>query len=346
MKKLSFIHVYILLLMSIWTSSAFAIPSITTISSVGTRIKFTATLSEKLLNGYKVKVDYLNGKDLLAMTCSNITCTLSSTIIPTNINTFQYKIGIYNAKGILQDNEITDFNNTIITYKDITLTKIKFTANLSQKLSNGFKVKINYGNSKGSVDMTCTDNICTLYSNALPIGIKSENYKIGIYNSKDILQGENILGNYFISTSRYSKISSNGKMVIDTTLLGRTDNKWTCTKDNETNLIWAINTINIKSNSLEDIVSTANKQNLCGKNDWRLSTDDEIYFLAYSNCTNESCRIDESTSTNKFYFPNAYWQSSQTGKNLEKIAWSSIIYLINSRNILNYFAYYLRLVSG
>jgi hypothetical protein len=102
MKNLTYINVIILLVMSIWTNAALAIPSITATASAGTTIKFTATLSEKLLSGYKVKIDYGNGKGLVAMTCSSTTCTLSSNSLPVGVNSASYKIGVYNAQGILQ----------------------------------------------------------------------------------------------------------------------------------------------------------------------------------------------------------------------------------------------------
>lgn len=102
MKNLTYINFIVLLIMSIWTNAALATPSITAATSQGTTIKFTATLSEKLLSGYKVKIDYGNGKGLVAMTCSGLTCTLSSNSLPTGVNSAAYKIGIYNAQGVLQ----------------------------------------------------------------------------------------------------------------------------------------------------------------------------------------------------------------------------------------------------
>jgi len=78
MKNLTYINIIILVVMSVWANAALAIPSITATASAGTTIKFTATLSQKLLSGYKVKIDYGNGKGLVAMTCSSTTCSLSS----------------------------------------------------------------------------------------------------------------------------------------------------------------------------------------------------------------------------------------------------------------------------
>jgi hypothetical protein len=84
-----------------FTSHVFAVPAITKSVSAGTTFKFTATLSEKLPTGYKVKIDLNNGKGLVAMTCSGTTCTLSSNALP-KVDTSIYKVGIYDAKGVLQ----------------------------------------------------------------------------------------------------------------------------------------------------------------------------------------------------------------------------------------------------
>jgi uncharacterized ion transporter superfamily protein YfcC len=87
--------VIMLSLLFMVTSNVFAIPTITTIATQGATIKFIAVLSEKLPIGYKVKVDYSNGKGLVAMTCSGGYCTLSSNTLPTGVASAIYNIGIY-----------------------------------------------------------------------------------------------------------------------------------------------------------------------------------------------------------------------------------------------------------
>ena len=74
---------------------------ITKTSATGTTFKFTATLNAPLTTGNKVKIDFGKG-GLKAMTCSAKTCTLSSNVLPTGISTATYKIGIYDAKNVLQ----------------------------------------------------------------------------------------------------------------------------------------------------------------------------------------------------------------------------------------------------
>ena len=87
-------------LLFVVTSDVFAIPTLTEASATGTTVKFATKLSEKLPTGYKVKIDLNNGKGLVAMTCSGLTCSLSSNALP-KLDSLTYKIGIYDAKGHL-----------------------------------------------------------------------------------------------------------------------------------------------------------------------------------------------------------------------------------------------------
>ena len=89
-------------LLFVVTSNVFAIPTLIEASATGTTVKFATKLSEKLPTGYKVKIDLNNGKGLVAMTCSGLTCSLSSNALPKNTDSLTYKIGIYDAKGVLQ----------------------------------------------------------------------------------------------------------------------------------------------------------------------------------------------------------------------------------------------------
>ena len=104
------------------TSHVFAVPTITKSVSAGTTFKFTETLSEKLPTGYKVKIDLNNGKGLVAMTCSGTTCTFSSNALP-KVDTSIYKVGIYDAKGVLQGTT-TDGSYVIVSTVITGYTKI------------------------------------------------------------------------------------------------------------------------------------------------------------------------------------------------------------------------------
>ncbi|MEN9897057.1 MAG: hypothetical protein RLZZ66_706 [Pseudomonadota bacterium] len=125
MKKSISLYGFIILALSLWTNAVFAIPTLTEASATGTTVKFVTKLSEKLPTGYKVKIDLNNGKGLVAMTCSGLTCSLSSNALP-KLDSLTYKIGIYDAKGILQS---TLLNGTFV------MTSIAITSKYT-KISN------------------------------------------------------------------------------------------------------------------------------------------------------------------------------------------------------------------
>ncbi|GDX85234.1 hypothetical protein LBMAG43_12760 [Methylococcaceae bacterium] len=128
MQKSNFLLTLTLLAMSIWTN-AFAEPAITGASATGTTIKFTVQLSEKLFSGYKVKIDLQNGKGFVAMKCSALTCTLSSNALPVGVSQATYKIGVYNAQGVLQGST-TDGTYTIISAPTTGYSKISNTGSV------------------------------------------------------------------------------------------------------------------------------------------------------------------------------------------------------------------------
>jgi hypothetical protein len=229
-------------------------------------------------------------------------------------------------------------------------TTIKFTATLSEKLLSGYKVKIDYGNGKGLVAMTCSGATCTLSSNALPVGVSQATYKIGVYNAQGVLQGSTKDGTYTIisaPTTGYSKISNTGSMLPDSAILGSGQNDWACTKDNKTGLVWEVKTADgglrdmsqkytnlisgetgygLSSNS-DFFANTVNKQTLCGSSNWRLPTSEELNGLVLCSdsqytkisldtggniCTNKSAVAQP--TINATFFPNtqnlSYWTSS------------------------------------
>ena len=235
-------------------------------------------------------------------------------------------------------------------------TTIKFTATLSEKLLSGYKVKIDYGNGKGLVAMTCSGLTCTLSSNSLPIGVNSAAYKIGIYNSKGILQGATTSGDYVIastqSTAGYTKISNSGTELPDTALFGSAQDNWACTRDNKTGLIWEIKTADGgfrdlnktytnyfsvdtnygATNNSDYFVKLVNQKTLCGAANWRLPTVDELKGLIFcsdgkydsdGSCTNYEKIILPVINTK--YFPDItekYWfWSSSPYADINYVAW-------------------------
>jgi hypothetical protein len=247
-----------------------------------------------------------------------------------------------------------------LTEASATGTTFKFATKLSEKLPTGYKVKIDLNNSKGLVAMTCSGLTCSLSSNALPKNTDSPNYKIGIYDAKGVLQGTTINGNYVIVstvvTSVYTKISNSGAVLPDTATLGSGANDWACTKDNKTGLTWEVKTddgglrdkdwyyswykpsgdnggnagytdssapfCSTKDNcNTYAYTNAVNTQGLCGKNDWRMPTKDELVKLVVCSDgkyeTDGTCtyyNIVARPTINSMYFPNTvsdhYWSSS------------------------------------
>jgi hypothetical protein len=146
-----------------------------------------------------------------------------------------------------------------------------------------------------------------------------------------------------VSTSGYTKISNTGATLPDTAVLGSGSNDWACTKDNKTGLIWEVKTTDggvrdwnnryswydpnasknggdagtqnggiCKGSQCDTYAFTnaVNAKSLCGKNDWRMPTIEELKGLVTTTPTvnqllNAQLYIDAT------YFPNTdYWSSS------------------------------------
>jgi hypothetical protein len=133
----------------------------------------------------------------------------------------------------------------------------------------------------------------------------------------------------------YSKIANNGVVLADTAALGAMPTNWACSRNNLTGLMWEIKTddggLQDKDNGYswyapnpaanggdvgyqnlgvctggiscdtDSYVNAVNAQKLCGFNDWRMPSNDELLELATKNY-------------NALYFPNtvdgANWSST------------------------------------
>ena len=265
-----------------------------------------------------------------------------------------------------------------LTEASATGTTVKFTTKLSEKLPTGFKVKIDYGNGKGLVAMSCSGLTCSLSSNALPVCVSPVTYKTGIYDQKGILQGTTIEGTYVISsiavTSVYIKISNSGAVLPFTAKLGAGQNDWACTKDYKSGLIWEIKTtdgglrdMNETYSNYFDVdtsvfINAVNKLGLCGAKNWRLPKIDELMKLVYCSDgkyePNGRCRsglfIIDHPTIDTIYFPNTndgdypdYWSSSPSpdgGDGFYASSWYVNFTWGKSASAPNYMNSYIRLV--
>ncbi len=149
----------------------------------------------------------------------------------------------------------------------------------------------------------------------------------------------------------YSKVSNSGKLLADSAVLGSGANDWACTRDNRSGLMWEVKTTDkglrdrgntyswYNSDSAtnggeagtrnggicagdifcdtESYAAAVSGQKLCGFNDWRMPTLEELSLLV--------SRVSSPT-INPTYFPNtpsdAFWSSTIAGG-------SSIAHYIN-----------------
>jgi hypothetical protein len=276
MKKSISLYAFLFLAMSLWTNAVFGVPTITATTSQGTTIKFTATLSEKLLSGYKIKIDLNNGKGLVAMTCSGTTCTLSSNALP-KVDTSIYKVGIYDAKGVLQG-ATTNGSYVIASTAEINTIPISTTG--YTKISNsGTELPVTAKLGSDANDWSCTKDNKT----GLTWEVKTDD---GGLRDKDW---------YY---SWYKPSGYNGGFA------GYTD----------INVAFGAPNCSTQNNCNTDAFTNAvNTQGLCGKKDWRMPTIDELKGLLASRSTiNQS--LNDNLSIEVDYFPNTnddyYWSSS------------------------------------
>ncbi len=258
-------------------TASVSVPTITTSVAAGTTFKFTETLSGKLPAGYKVKIDLNNGKGLVAMTCSGMTCTLSSNALPKNVNSAKYRVGIYDAKGILQGYTINgvavyDKSNNLqgLTFGNYVIATEVLTKGYS-KISNTGNILLNTAAlGSGADEWACTKDNKT----GLMWEVKTTD---GGLRDKDKL--------YTNYTSGYPK--------CDYFVTGSPP----C--DNITSKYGAIT-------NTDGFIKAVNAQNLCGVSNWRLPVANEVKTLIFCSdgnyydgyCTNYQHAINEK------YFPN------------------------------------------
>lgn len=166
-----------------------------------------------------------------------------------------------------------------------------------------------------------------------------------------------------LALASYTKVSNSGKALPDSAVLGSGANDWACTYDSSTKLIWEVKTSDrglrdkswvytwYDSNSAtndgnagvengtyskncdkssycntQDFQQRVNAQGLCGSQDWRLPSREELMTLVFcSNGTYNNVPIgnqgeicpkggtDQQPTINQSYFPNTSISSPSYG---------------------------------
>jgi hypothetical protein len=378
------------------TQAATVTPKITKISvtptsaPAGTMFKFIAELNVPLIAGNKVKIDL--GKGLALMTGTKTSYSLSRAIYTTGSQT--YKVGIYNAKNVLQDkvfsgsytvSSAASVNHAptlaLIKAETSAITNTAYTVTLNAKDvdANLNTITMNWGDNSEPETVTATDSNDLVFSHTYTTASSFGWNAFASDKGTPVLSSKSVSKIVTVSnptpveiiappakTTGYTKIANNGSELPDSATLGSNPTDWACTKDNKTGLVWEVKTTDgglrdvykhyrnytadYDPNKLygaetnaDGFIVDVNSQGLCGKNDWRVPTIQELSgllfcfdgkYTTYGNeygenangaidCTNYS---DLNVLTiNTTYFPNTlsdwFWSSSPYAFN-SNFAWS------------------------
>jgi hypothetical protein len=216
------------------------------------------------------------------MTCSGTTCTLSSNALP-KVDTSIYKVGIYDAKGVLQG---TTTNGSYVIVSTAEINTIPIPTTGYTKISNSGAILPDTAKlGSGSNDWACTKDNKT----GLTWEVKTDD---GGLRDKDWY---------------YSWYKPKGDHGGDTGYTDAIDEAPNCSTKNNCNT--------------DAFTNAVNTQELCGKKDWRMPTKDELMKLVKCSdgkydtdgaCTNYTSVTRPTINTT--YFPNTlsdwYWSSS------------------------------------
>ena len=335
-------------------SSAGASPSSTT---SGNSINFSATLSSNLPSGYTVKLSYGNSSVSMSGSGTNYSVVQTPTLLGQQV----FTVGVYDTNNTLKSNSFTG-NFEIVKANAIpTLSFISGNTTATAGTSNSVQLQASDADNNlksitvvwgdGATDTQNATNGTTLtfthtYATANTYNWSATALDSGNASSSVIAKTVNVSAAVVttpVSTAGYTKISNTGATLPDTAVLGSGSNDWACTKDNKTGLIWEVKTTD---GGLRDMYKTyhnyfageagygvitnadffvkeVNKQGLCGVNNWRLPTKEELEILFTKTSTvNKPINIPRYIDAN--YFPNTdhygFWSSSPV-TNISSNSW-------------------------
>lgn len=247
-------------LLAVMSNAQAAVPKITAISvtptsaPAGTTFKFTATLNTPLPTGNKVKIDL--GKGLATMTGTKTSYALSRAMFTTGSQT--YKVGLYNAKNVLQGNlssgtytvsstspvnhapTLTLISSTPASVKANTAYIVTFNAkDIDANLSS---ITMNWGDNTSPETLTVTDGKDLVFSHTYTTASSFSWNAFATDAGVPALTSASVTQTLTVLPSDYTKIANDGSVLADSVKLGTTSTDWACTKDNKTGLIWEVKT--------------------------------------------------------------------------------------------------------
>jgi hypothetical protein len=234
-----------------------------TSAPAGGMFKFSATLDAPLETGNKVKIDL--GKGLASMTGTKTSYSLSRAIFTTGNQ--NYKIGIYNAKNVLQgvqSNGTYSVTSAIapvevpVNHAPTLESSIKgdaiknATYNVTLKASdadgNLKTITMNWGDNSTPEKLAAKDGIELIFKHAYK---KSGTFSLTAYSTDEqnsSSEKKSVADSIEVqSSSKYSKVCNSGAVAGEEDCpiepaFGNAQTNWGCTRDNETGVIWEIKT--------------------------------------------------------------------------------------------------------
>ena len=338
------------------------VPSVSTINATpnsitqGNAATFSTTLSASLPIGYSVKINYGNG--LVKMNGSGTRFNLSAA--PTSLGSGLYTVGIYDSKNVLKSNQLTG-NFEVVEPARLNVSPTLSFVSGDTKATTGVavSVKLSASDRDGNLSRTVIDwgdTFTDSQTGATPsfshiyATVGSFSWSAIAYDSANATSPpvSKIVTVSTVSqpTTGYSKIANNGSTLADFAKLGASSTDWACTKDNKTGLMWEVKTTDGGLRDMNNyytwdnsfnFAADVNAQRLCGKNDWRLPTNEELKGLVVCSdskynklaegelgfiCASNTLAAAKTTkpAINTNYFPNT--SSSQ----LSGWFWSSSLY--------------------
>ncbi len=230
-----------------------------TSAPAGTMFKFTAELNAPLTTGNKVKIDL--GKGLASMTGTKTSYSLSRAIYTTGSQT--YKVGIYNAKNVLQGivkngtysvTSATQLNHaprlTSANPNSVATINENYTVTFNAHDTDGNlnSITVDWGDSSAPEMLTATDRQDLVFNHiyatagAFLWSATATDSGTPALSSEKVTQAITV-----VAAGNYTKVCNSGALAGEedcpvNPVLGNKPTDWACTKDNDTGLIWEVKT--------------------------------------------------------------------------------------------------------